>query len=87
MEEYACYCETCGGCKLAKLRWKDEILIKCEGGEFENVVIWDKGCYLPCATTFAIHSDIEVMEGSKPIEVEKVMEGAQVINAPLKRKL
>jgi hypothetical protein len=57
--------------------------MKCEGGEWESVVIWDKGCCLPRVIAFAIHSNIEVMGGSKFTEVEKVMEGAQVATAPL----
>jgi hypothetical protein len=27
--------------------------------------MWDKGCYIPHAITFAIHQDQEAMEGAK----------------------
>jgi hypothetical protein len=49
-----------------------------------NVVIWDKGYCLLHAITFAIRLDIEMMEGSKPLEVEKAMEDAQVAITPPK---
>jgi hypothetical protein len=49
-----------------------------------NVVIWDKGYCLLHATTFVIRSDIEMMEGLKPLKVEKVMEDAQVAITPPK---
>jgi hypothetical protein len=49
-----------------------------------NFVIWDKGYCLLHAITFAIRSDIKMVEGLKPSKVEKAMEDAQVAITPPK---
>lgn len=33
-----------------------------ENGGWENIVMWDRGCCLPCALAFAIRTDKEAMK-------------------------
>ncbi len=44
------------------IQWQSHILKKRENGGWKNIVMWDKGCCLPCALAFAIQIDKEAMK-------------------------
>jgi hypothetical protein len=63
MDDYTCECINFTGCNV-QFRWKSQFFVQLENKRWENIVMWDKGCCIPCAVAFAIHSDQEVMEGA-----------------------
>jgi len=44
------------------IQWQSHIFLKRENGGWNNIVMWDKGCCLPCALAFAIQIDKEAMK-------------------------
>jgi hypothetical protein len=44
------------------IQWQSHGFLKRENGRWKNIVMWDKGCCLPCALAFAIQIDKEVMK-------------------------
>jgi len=39
---YTCYYAKCRRCNV-DLSWRSQILVKCDNGQWENVVIWEQG--------------------------------------------
>ncbi len=72
---YICGCDNCWGCKGGK-RWQSEVLIYTEKGEWENILTWDKGCWIPWVFKFTIFFDKTAMVGAHNSIVDIVVEGA-----------
>jgi len=76
MRKYTYYCCRCRRC-LIGFRCQSKFLILRENGGWENIVTWDKGCYLPCALVFAIKIEKMAMEGVE--QVAKAMVSADCL--------
>jgi hypothetical protein len=64
MDDYTCQCIECKGCNVS-FRWQSQLFNQQENGQWESIVMWDKGCCIRHAVTFAIHQNQEAMECTK----------------------
>jgi hypothetical protein len=81
MAKYTCDCFRCKGC-IVIIWCRSQVFHQKDNGEWENIVMWDKGCYIPRAITFTIQSDKEAMEATHQV-VEHTMEGGTTFAAPI----
>jgi hypothetical protein len=68
MDDFTCQYIECKGCNVS-FRWQSQLFNLQENGQWENIVMWDKGCCICHTVTFVIRQDQEVMEGMKHDEV------------------